>query len=96
MWKKEKNGWKHYLSPKILASALMLLGSIIYSVAGFALTYIAIKTKSLETTIGAHAANNMFLALHQVCLRWSTVNQELTLFGRLLPLLFLISYIEGK
>jgi hypothetical protein len=124
-----KNGWKRYLSTTILASAFMLLGSIIYIiadmvivaadesgksyfdfdsgvavginanldfllfamivglmfsighfanpemnksiilvgldyiVAGFALTYIAIKTKSLEITIGAHAANNMFLAL---------------------------------
>ncbi|MCF8886864.1 CPBP family intramembrane glutamic endopeptidase [Priestia megaterium] len=41
----------------------IILVGLDYIVAGFALTYIAIKTKSLEITIGAHAANNMFLAL---------------------------------
>ncbi|MFB8427119.1 type II CAAX prenyl endopeptidase Rce1 family protein, partial [Priestia megaterium] len=43
-----------------------LLVGLDYIVAGFALTFIAVKTKSLEMTIGAHAANNMFIALFLV------------------------------
>ena len=51
----------HFANPEMNKS-IVLVG-LDYIVAGFALTYIAINTKSLEITIGAHAANNMFLAL---------------------------------
>ncbi|MCM3545703.1 CPBP family intramembrane glutamic endopeptidase [Priestia megaterium] len=51
----------HFANPEMNKSIILV--GLDYIVAGFALTYIAIKTKSLEITIGAHAANNMFLAL---------------------------------
>ncbi|MGP0688349.1 CPBP family intramembrane glutamic endopeptidase [Priestia aryabhattai] len=51
----------HFANPEMNKSIILV--GLDYIVAGFALTYIAIKTKSLEITIGAHAANNMFIAL---------------------------------
>ncbi|WP_155008758.1 CPBP family intramembrane glutamic endopeptidase [Priestia megaterium] len=54
----------HFANPEMNQSFLLV--GLDYIVAGFALTFIAVKTKSLEITIGAHAANNMFIALFLV------------------------------
>ena len=54
----------HFANPEMNQSFLLV--GLDYIVAGFALTFIAVKTKSLEMTIGAHAANNMFIALFLV------------------------------
>ena len=67
----------HFANPEMNKSIILV--GLDYIVAGFALTYIAVKTKSLEITIGAHAANNislcslqrmiLFSGLYRVCLR---------------------------
>ena len=54
----------HFANPEMNQSFLLV--GLDYIVAGFALTFIAVETKSLEITMGAHAANNMFIALFLV------------------------------
>ncbi|MFT8320757.1 MAG: type II CAAX endopeptidase family protein [Bacillus sp. (in: firmicutes)] len=52
-------GCMHFTNPE-MDKSFVLVG-LDYIVTGFALTYISVKTGSLEISIGAHAANNMFL-----------------------------------
>lgn len=49
----------HFGNPEMKASAIWI--GLSYIVTGLFLTNIALKTGSLEISIGAHAANNMFL-----------------------------------
>ncbi|MGP7818579.1 lysostaphin resistance A-like protein [Niallia sp. 01092] len=52
-------GSMHFANPE-MGKSFVFVG-LDYIVTGFALTYISVKTGSLELSIGAHAANNMFL-----------------------------------
>ncbi|WP_445491387.1 lysostaphin resistance A-like protein [Niallia sp. 03133] len=52
-------GAMHFANPE-MDKSFVLVG-LDYIATGFAFTYISIKTGSLEISIGAHAANNMFL-----------------------------------
>jgi membrane protease YdiL (CAAX protease family) len=54
-------GSLHFANPE-MGKSFLLVG-LDYIVVGFALTYISIKTGSLELSIGAHAANNMIIFL---------------------------------
>jgi len=54
-------GSLHFSNPEMDQSVILV--GLDYIVAGFALTYIAAKTGSLELSIGAHAANNMMIFL---------------------------------
>lgn len=54
-------GALHFANPEMEQSFLLV--GLDYIVAGFGLTYISVKTGSLEMAIGAHAANNMFIFL---------------------------------
>ncbi len=52
-------GGMHFANPEMNDSAIWV--GIDYLFVGFMLTYIAAKTGSLELSIGAHAANNMWI-----------------------------------
>jgi len=54
-------GSLHFTNPEMNDSAILV--GLDYLLAGFALTFIAVKTGSLELSIGAHAANNMMIFL---------------------------------
>jgi uncharacterized protein len=54
-------GSLHFSNPEMNDSAILV--GLDYLLAGFALTFIAVKTGSLELSIGAHAANNMMIFL---------------------------------
>ena len=54
----------HFTNPEMNQAAILV--GLDYILVGFFLTFISVKTKSLEFTIGAHAANNMFLSLFVV------------------------------
>jgi len=54
-------GALHFANPEMDDSAILV--GLDYLLAGFALTFIAVKTGSLELSIGAHAANNMMIFL---------------------------------
>lgn len=54
-------GSLHFANPEMNHSALLV--GLDYLFVGFALTFIAVKTGSLELSIGAHAANNMMIFL---------------------------------
>lgn len=54
-------GALHFFNPEMEKSAFFV--GLDYLFVGFALTYISIKTGSLEIAIGAHAANNIFIFL---------------------------------
>lgn len=54
-------GALHFANPEMNKSFILV--GLDYIVAGFGLTYIAVKTGSLELSIGAHAANNMIICL---------------------------------
>jgi uncharacterized protein len=57
-----------------------------YVFTGFILSYITIRTNSAEFTIGAHAANNMFLCIF--------LTYENSVFENL-PSLFVLTNING-
>ncbi|WP_162357001.1 CPBP family intramembrane glutamic endopeptidase [Metabacillus mangrovi] len=54
-------GSLHFANPEMSRSALFV--GLEYLFAGFMLTYVAVKTGTAELSIGAHAANNIFLFL---------------------------------
>ncbi|WP_102706918.1 CPBP family intramembrane glutamic endopeptidase [Terribacillus saccharophilus] len=54
-------GSLHFANPEMSDGALFVGFDYVFT--GFMLTYIAVKSNSAELSIGAHAANNVFLAL---------------------------------
>ncbi|MGX1825119.1 CPBP family intramembrane glutamic endopeptidase, partial [Heyndrickxia sporothermodurans] len=54
-------GILHFSNPEMENGAFWI--GVDYIVTGVILTYVTIKTNSLEATIGAHAANNVFISL---------------------------------
>ncbi|WP_338778702.1 CPBP family intramembrane glutamic endopeptidase [Metabacillus sp. FJAT-52054] len=73
-------GSLHFANPEMGRSALLV--GLEYIVAGFMLTFIALKTGTAELSIGAHAANNIFLFLF--------ISDELSVGGKL-PAVFSVS-----
>ncbi|MBS2970753.1 CPBP family intramembrane metalloprotease [Metabacillus sp. KIGAM252] len=73
-------GSLHFANPEMGRSAVLV--GLEYIVAGFMLTFIALKTGTAELSIGAHAANNMFLFLF--------ISDELSVGGKL-PAVFSVS-----
>ncbi|GMB08352.1 CPBP family intramembrane glutamic endopeptidase [Thermolongibacillus altinsuensis] len=74
----------HFGNPEMSIGALWV--GLDYIFTGFIWTYIAIRTNSAELTIGAHAANNMFLCIF--------LTYENSLFENL-PSLFVLTDVNG-
>ena len=77
-------GGLHFFNPEMEYGAFWV--ALDYLSMGFIWTYISIKTNSSEFSIGAHAANNMFLCLF--------LTMEDTVYGDI-PSLFVTTNING-
>jgi uncharacterized protein len=77
-------GALHFGNPEMSNSAFW--AGLDYVFTGFIWSYIAIRTNSAEFTIGAHAANNMFLCIF--------LTYENSLFENL-PSLFVLTNVNG-
>jgi uncharacterized protein len=77
-------GALHFGNPEMSNSAFW--AGLDYVFTGFILSYIAIRTNSAEFTIGAHAANNMFLCIF--------LTYENSAYGNL-PSLFVLTDVNG-
>jgi uncharacterized protein len=73
----------HFGNPEMSIGALWV--GLDYILTGFIWTYIAIRTNSAEFTIGAHAANNMFICIF--------LTYENSLFENL-PSLFVLANVD--
>ncbi|AZB44603.1 CPBP family intramembrane metalloprotease [Bacillus sp. FJAT-42376] len=76
-------GSLHFSNPEMGRSALLV--GLEYITAGFMLTFIALKTGSAELSIGAHAANNIFLFL--------LISDEQSVGGKM-PAIFTIGEVQ--
>ncbi|MGM0873466.1 MAG: CPBP family intramembrane glutamic endopeptidase [Bacillota bacterium] len=77
-------GGLHFFNPEMEHGAFWV--AIDYLAMGFIWTYISIKTNSSEYSIGAHAANNMFLCIF--------LTMEDTVVGEI-PSLFVVTNINA-
>jgi uncharacterized protein len=77
-------GALHFSNPEMSNSAFW--AGLDYVFTGFILSYIAIRTNSAEFSIGAHAANNMFLCIFLTYENSSYQN---------IPSLFVLTNVDG-